>query len=134
MSVKTKLETLKASLGPAVQERVVTIGEASETFHFKRLSYADNQRIQSIPFSVKDGKPSFDVKKAGERNCALLASSLCDENGFTQLNALEAAQLDQKIAEPLIKAATEVNGLNDDAEKDAVKNSEATASDDSSSD
>jgi tail assembly chaperone len=134
MSIKKRLEALSASLGPSVQEKTVKVGEAAETFHFKRLSYLENQRVQMIPFTVdKDGKPSFNAKKAGERNCAYLAAALCDEAGVPQLTAKDVESLEPQIAEALLKAANEVNGTNDKAVEDAVKNSEATAGDDTSS-
>lgn len=135
MSIKDQLAALTVARGPAIEERSITVGEASETFHFRRIPYAEAQKIATMPFKIDavTGKPSFDVSRVAERNAALVAASLCDADGKTALNFLDVSALDSDIATKLHIAASEVNGIADEAVKDAVKNSDATASDDSSS-
>lgn len=127
MSVLDKIHHLTEGR-PPLQERPIQVGDVTETFHFRRLKYGDSQRISTLPFSVDavTGKPSFNMARVSERNAALVAASLCDEEGNSALSVAEVAELDADIAAMLHSAASEVNGLSDDAVEAALKNSDAT--------
>lgn len=124
MSVTDQITKLSAARGPSVIERTVTIGDASETFKFKRLPYGEAQRIALIPLSVdpNTGKTSFDVSRAIVRNSAMIAASLCDDDGNQAVTEAQVSALDAAVAEQLYIAAAEVNGVSANAAEQAEKN------------
>lgn len=129
MSVLDKIHHLTEGR-PALQEREIQVGDVKETFHFRRIPYGDSQRISTLPFSVDaaTGKPSFNMARVSERNAALVAASLCDEDGKPVVTAAQVGELDADVATKLHSAASEVNGLTEDAVEAALKNSDATVS------
>lgn len=134
MNTIAKLARLSEALGPNIQPKDITIGDATETFYFRRIPYAEAQRIGAIPMTVdKDGKVSFDLAKVASREVATIAASVVDESGAPALTREQVAALDGPIAAKLHAAAVEVNALGEKAVETATKNSEPTGSADSSS-
>jgi len=130
MSVLSNIQDLIKASGNNVKETKIKIGKTTRKFYFKRLSFLDAQKLSSAMFTA-DGK--FAPEKVGDRHVQLVANSLVDENGIPQLTAEQVAELPAELGGELLKAASQANGLLPDSVDEAVKNSEATGSEDSCS-
>jgi hypothetical protein len=138
------LNELASEVGPEITPVEITIGKKTKTFHFRRVSYLRARQIVSGPMKFNppskdaDGNEvaanvSIDPDKMPTRNVSLIYESLVNADGTPFMNLKDIEKLPPQLGDKLFAAAEKVNALNDAAVEDAVKNSEATGADATSS-
>lgn len=122
MGILQKIKDFTASRAPA-EPKTIKLGDREQTFYFKRINYFDAAKIDMIPANTIAGKIEFDPRKFVDRNIAIIAASLTDENGTEQVAPADLeGVLDSDLGIAMLKAANEVNGFNESAVEDATKN------------
>lgn len=127
MNAFAKLQSLEASAGPEIKIVEITIGDQTEQFRIKRLSFADTQAVGTGSLVENDdGGLKIDRDKMNDRNAHLISLSVVEDDGTRALTIDQIKQLSSKIALQLLKAVNEFNGLVKSPVEAAAKNSSPT--------
>jgi hypothetical protein len=127
MSVQEKLAALAAAAGVSTSSVVVTIGDVGQEFKIKRLSYLESQSVMSLMFNIDDeGGVKFDRSRMADRNVALLAACVLDDDNKAAFTQKTAAELDPQVGMQLLVAINRLNGFTKNPVEDAAKNSSTT--------
>lgn len=130
MNAFEKLAALQAAEGPETKKVTITVGEVSQDFTIRRMSFQEVQEISLILLNMDDdGTAKVSKELIPDRCAAIIAAGVLNDDGTQAFTVEQASKIKPAIvAAQLFREVSDFNNLSGKPVEAAAKNSSATAS------